>query len=379
MSFHQHYEFLSLDRPLRADELAEVAKISSHASVSPNRFAVSYDYGDLRGNPDEILAKWYDLHLYRSSNSARLAIKLPADLLDAATIEAFEIAEIQEFVVCGSHVLLIWNLEDCDGGWIEDDDVTGEASALAGVRSALLRGELWPLYLGWLSWQPYRDDEGDDDEDGENANDPPIPPGLSAADPTCRALAEFLGVSLDVVAAAAESCPQPSAARTLGEIVGWLATQPTRDKDAALASVLDSSGGDAFATLRQRFAQWRRSAAVAQSQQRTYAELEDRAAVLASERSRGEADRKAQARAAHLDSVAKQATKLWAVVESLRDDRTQSGLEKAVTTLVDLGDAADRQGTRAEFDKKLAVFAAQLSPTRSLHKRLVAAGLVARA
>lgn len=378
MSFHQHYEFLSLDRPLRADELAEVGNISSHASVSPNRFAVSYDYGDLRGNPDEILARWFDLHLYRSSNGARLAIKLPADLLDAATIEAFEIADIQEFVVRGSHILLTWNLEEDDGGWIEDDEVTEEASALAGVRSALLHGELWPLYLGWLSWQPYRDGEDGDGGDDESGEEPPIPPGLSAADPACRALAAFLGVSMDLVAAAAECGPKPNAARTTNDIAAWLATQPTRDKDAALAAVLESGGGDALAALRQRFALWRRSAAVAQSQQRTYAELADRASVLASERSRAEADRKARARAAHLDSVAKQATKLWAVVEGLRDDRTQSGLEKAVSTLVDLRDAAARQGTRAEFDKKLAVFAATLSPTRSLHKRLVAAGLVAK-
>jgi hypothetical protein len=378
MSFHQHYEFLSLDRPLRADELAEVGKISSRASVSPNRFAVSYDYGDLRGNPDEILLRWFDLHLYRSSNGARLAIKLPADLLDEATIEAYEIDGIQEFVVRGNHVLLIWDLEDEDGDWIEDEEVTSEASALAGVRSALLRGELWPLYLGWLSAQPYRDDESGDEGDDESGDEPAIPPGLSAADPGCSALAAFLGVSMDLVSAAAECGPKPNAARTASDIAAWLAAQPTPDKDAALAAVLESGGGDALAALRQRFALWRRSAAVAQSQQRTYAQLAERAAVLASERSRAEADRKARARAAHLDSVAKQATKLWAVVEGLRDDRTQSGLEKAVSILVDLGDAADRQGTRAEFDGKLAAFAATLSPTRSLHKRLVAAGLVAK-
>jgi hypothetical protein len=137
--------------------------------------------------------------------------------------------------------------------------------------------------------------------------------------------------------------------------------------------------GDALPALRQRFAAWRKSQlAPAQNPHRTVAELLASAKVIAETRKGLEAERKARERAAHLDTIARAATKLWAEMPRLAEDRSRTAPQLAVDRLRDLRDAADKHGTRADFDKRLAAFVAGLSQTRKLYLLLSAAGLVGK-
>jgi hypothetical protein len=51
MSEYQCYEFVALDRPLTAKQMAELRKISTRAEISPTRFWNEYHWGDLKADP----------------------------------------------------------------------------------------------------------------------------------------------------------------------------------------------------------------------------------------------------------------------------------------------------------------------------------------
>ena len=51
MSEYQCYEFVALDRPLIAKEMAELRGISTRAEITPTRFWNEYHWGDLKADP----------------------------------------------------------------------------------------------------------------------------------------------------------------------------------------------------------------------------------------------------------------------------------------------------------------------------------------
>ena len=67
MSEYQYYEFRAIDRPLNTEEMASLRSLSSRAEISPRRLAVTYNYGDFRGDPIKLMHKHFDLMVYLSS------------------------------------------------------------------------------------------------------------------------------------------------------------------------------------------------------------------------------------------------------------------------------------------------------------------------
>jgi hypothetical protein len=51
MSEYQYYEFLAIDRPLGAEELAYVRTLSSRVQPTPTQATFTYSVGDFRGDP----------------------------------------------------------------------------------------------------------------------------------------------------------------------------------------------------------------------------------------------------------------------------------------------------------------------------------------
>jgi hypothetical protein len=64
VSEYQCYEFVALDRPLTSDEMAELRSISTRADISPTRFWNEYQWGDLKADPQRLLARYFDAFLY---------------------------------------------------------------------------------------------------------------------------------------------------------------------------------------------------------------------------------------------------------------------------------------------------------------------------
>ena len=64
MSEYQYYEFLALDRPLTEEQRAELRSISSRAEITATRFVNEYQWGDLKGDPRQMVERYFDAFLY---------------------------------------------------------------------------------------------------------------------------------------------------------------------------------------------------------------------------------------------------------------------------------------------------------------------------
>ncbi len=63
MSEYQYYEFLAMDRPLDERGMAELRAISTRAAITPTHFSNEYSYGSLKANRDELLERYFDVHV----------------------------------------------------------------------------------------------------------------------------------------------------------------------------------------------------------------------------------------------------------------------------------------------------------------------------
>jgi hypothetical protein len=54
MSEYQYYEFLAIDGPLTSEEMAALRALSTRAHITPVSFTNFYNWGDFKGNPDDL-------------------------------------------------------------------------------------------------------------------------------------------------------------------------------------------------------------------------------------------------------------------------------------------------------------------------------------
>jgi hypothetical protein len=112
-------------------------------------------------------------------------------------------------------------------------------SAIVGVRSELAAGDLWGLYLAWLSayggWERDEDAFGDEAED---AVEPPLPAGLGSLTAPQRALADFLRLDPDLLAVVAQASPElPEVKEVPAALAAHIAGLPGGEKDRLLVLV----------------------------------------------------------------------------------------------------------------------------------------------
>jgi hypothetical protein len=277
MSEYQYYEFLAVDRPLTADEQAEVRQLSTRARITATSFTNEYHWGDFKGSPDEMMQRYYDAHLYLANwGTHRVMLRLPRTLLDPAVAEEYCVGDLVQVSVSGEFVILDLTSEDEPGEWAGDDE--DSLSAIVGVRSELAAGDLRPLYLAWLSaygeWE--RDEDAFDDED-EDDMEPPVPAGLGSLTAPQRALADFLRLDPDLLQVAAEASPGLTEATVdAATLATHIAELPGSDKDKLLMLV----GQDQAARARMELLRGLRAGPDIQSAsgpRRTVAELLDTA------------------------------------------------------------------------------------------------------
>ncbi|MDD5482748.1 MAG: hypothetical protein PHP98_03745 [Kiritimatiellae bacterium] len=54
----------AVDRRLTEDEQEPVQGLSSHIEVSPSSAVVTYSWGDFKHDPEDVLVRYFDAHLY---------------------------------------------------------------------------------------------------------------------------------------------------------------------------------------------------------------------------------------------------------------------------------------------------------------------------
>ncbi len=373
MSEYQYYEFLALDRPLTAEQRAELRSISTRAEITATRFVNEYQWGDLKGDPQKMVERYFDAFLYLANwGTRRLMFRLPRGVLDSETAEQYCYTDTASLIETGSHLILSLYVDrEPDDYWEEPG---GQLAAMVQARSELAAGDLRLLYLAWLL--ALQSDEVDDED-----TEPPVPAGLGNLSASLQALVDFFEIDEDLIAVAAASSPSIQEPEGMA---GWIASLPAEEKDALLARVAAGEGAQVRALLLRRFRT--ASGPPPAAPARTAAELRqaagDRKAARtkAAEQRRREAEaRRAAAQAAayakHLDQLATRTEAAWEKAAELIETKRPRDYDLAVSLLRDLQALADRQEDSAAFRKRFLELRAQHQRKPSLLDRFDQAGL----
>lgn len=115
----------------------------------------------------------------------------------------------------------------------------------------LLRGDLRPLYLGWLAGAG-----GGELRDG--VLEPEVPPGLSDLSTPQQALVEFLEIDPDMLVAASAGSARvsPTDAEEGNGLDAWLGEWSRAEMVAVLKQIAQGQGHEAERGVRSRHAAW---------------------------------------------------------------------------------------------------------------------------
>jgi hypothetical protein len=377
---YQYYEFLAIDRPLDARQLAELRALSTRARISPSRFVNTYQWGDFRGDPRALMTQYFDAFLYTANwGTRRLMLRLPSRLLDPSTARRYCHTDSASAWAAGKIVILDLSREDQDGSW--EDEEYGEESlgSIIPARAELATGDLRLLYLAWLL-SVESGELGDDDAE------PPIPPGMAALNAPLRSLVDFLRLDEDLIAVAAEASeeekdPSPSPQK----LKRWVAMLPARERDALLVRLVLGDDVHLRAELLRR-SHGESTNGPQHREPRTVAELRDAAAarrvererLAAIERARKRAGRErdaALARDKRLEELALHDEQAWGQVDASIATKKPAGYDSAVELLSDLRAVSERKGRPEAFAKRFAQLREQHLKKSSLLDRFDRAGL----
>jgi hypothetical protein len=365
MSEYQYYEFVAVDRPLTSKQQDELRAVSTRGRISSSSFVNDYQWGDLKADPREWMERYFDAHLYLANwGTHRIALRLPRAALDPATAARYCVGGAAESWTTRTHVIVDLHSEDEDGveDWVDPE---GRLAAIVPARSELAAGDMRPLYLAWLLVVQER--QLDEDE-----LEPPVPAGLGELSGPQRALADFLRLDPDLLAAAAETSDPLTVTAPSALVLGrWVKALPEPDKDELLLRVLRGDGALLRSEMLRRFHGTKADQPIEGG--RTVSEL-----LAAAERAwarRREATRKresAERRRRELQAAAVQAKRLevlagnparaWKQVDALIAAKRAKEYDAAVTLLEDLYALAAR-------DDDLAGFAVRMGRLREQNTR----------
>ncbi|HEV8719635.1 MAG TPA: hypothetical protein VGW77_03235 [Candidatus Binatia bacterium] len=380
MSEYQYYEFQALDRPLTQHQISELRAFSSRAQITPYSFVNEYNWGDFKGNPSQWMERYFDAFLYFANwGSRRFMLRLPQKLLDPKTVAAYSQDENFSYRQKDDYIVLSFDAEIEDYEW---DEEKSSLASLVTIRSDLTHGDHRALYLGWLLAVQFQ-------EVPDDVLEPTVPPRLGELSDSLDCLAWFLGIDGDLISAAAErSAHQQSSIPCRGEISEWVRTLPSAEKDAIVTRLIDGDAPHLSAEVRQR-AIFEISGGVRPDEQprRTAGEIRTRAATIAAERKRKEAEQRAREKATReraeaderkkrLESLAGKETDLWSTVDKLISTKQPRRYDQAVSLLQDLHDLAALKGKDSEFKFRVGALQRQNSGKSTLIERFRKAKLL---
>jgi hypothetical protein len=311
MSEYQSYEFLALDHPLTAKQMEELRAISTRAKITPTRFWNEYQWGDLKANPEKLLERYFDAHLYLANwGTHRLLLRIPAASVDQKNLRTYFRGDAAHVRIAGEHVIFNLCSEDEERDFEES---RGSLAAIAPVRTELMRGDLRVAYLAWLLTVQAGDVPEEDVE-------PPAPAGLAALTKPQAKMVEFLRIDEDLISAAADGSDQPS------EALGGERRRAFRAEGTPARAAGHRTVAELLAAAER------------------HREQRERAEAQRAERSKKAAQAK---RNKHLDALAKRADAAWTELEALVE---KSDYEKAMKLATDLRDLAKRDGASVPFE-----------------------------
>jgi hypothetical protein len=365
-----------------------VRSLSTRARISSTSFVNEYHWGDFRGNPNRLMERYYDAHLYVANwGTHRVMLRLPCDLLDLDVVEEYCVDEQVSAWVTDGFIVFDFTSEDHAGEFDFDYDVQALLSAIVGVRAELATGDLRALYVGWLAaYGVWERDEDAFDRAADDDLEPPVPPGLDTLTAAQRALADFLRLDADLLAIAAQTSPPlEDVADDPGELA-WVTRLPVAEKDRLLGRVVQGDAARVRMELLRRFRGDATPTTPHVPARRTVADLLDDTARRRADRERRLADQRAEdevrreqaralARARRLDELAGEEDAAWSRVEAMIATRKPAEYNAAVTLLTDLQALAEREGRHHTFTVRTTALRHTHARKPSLIERLNRAGI----
>lgn len=384
MSEYQYYEFQAIDRPLGESESRALRALSTRARITSTSFVNTYEWGDFKGNPGELMEKCFDAFLHLANwGTHELMLRVPRRFLDSKTASLYAVGDHFAIKVKDENVILAFFSDDESGGdWVDGD---GWLSSLVPLRADLIRGDLRALYLGWLLGIQAG-------VLGDDAIEPPVPPGLDELTGSLKSFVEFLRIDENLIETAARQSPRLGALGNDKELKAWVCALPEAEKNALLYGLIGKEDRHLGAELLQRFSRARAVSNFALAnvlpvpKERTVSELRSAAERLTQERRRKAQElearervlrerEQAEARAKYLDQLAKREPSVWREVEILAGTLRPRDYDQAVKLLVDLRDLSSMQDHAAEFQKRFEQLRAACAKKTSLLRRMEKAGL----
>lgn len=360
--------------------MASLRKLSTRADITPVSFINVYNFGDFKGDPEKLMAQFFDAHIYVANwMTATFMVSVPIDTLTKEMAQAFRVPYILEFKETKSRWIITWNLEESENyDRFGMEDGSGWMAHLAPIREELLQGDMRSLYIGWLA---SASEERMDDDDLE----PLALDGLADLTPAQIALAEFIEANKDWLTGCGIGRPSfKSSDIQPQEMAAWIDALPPEKSKAVLLELLKGNGKQAERKLKKQFMAWQQALKGEQTElpRRTVSELRKNAEAGRKIRLEQKARKKRQReikrqkeREAYLKKLSGDFPKAWKTVQKTVLRGSGLAYDETCGILIDMAEAYRLGGNQKEFRQKLKEFIADHSRRKALIKRLVKAGL----
>ena len=370
MSEYQYYEFQAIDRPLTQEERAAICELSSRVKPTATTASFNYSYGNFRGDPKQVLARYFDIMYYITNwGTQQLMFRFPTSLINRETIELYCIDNYISLSFAGDWAILDWEFSQEEGfnDWIEGEGILSE---LIGLRQEILQQDYRGLYLAWLKAIDLSEGYIDIDK---TQLEPPLPPGLGQLSAAQKAFTEIfeLDEHLLNVACASSGKLTTISEQTWQQAISQLSASERQDFLLRLAK----GEHNLSAKLKQKLSQLIPTSPASNQPRRTIQELLEAAAEegkKAEKRRQQEAEAK---RIEELQTLAKREAQVWQQVESLIQKAQSKSYDEAVKLLVKLRDLAEYQNGLPVFQECLNQIYEQYSNRSGLKRRLQEIGL----
>jgi len=369
MSEYQYYEFRAVDRPLTDREQAELRKLSTRATITAYHFSNVYRWGRFKGPVDEMVERYFDAHLYVANwGTRRLVLRLPLRHFDSQRASPYLEENRLPVRRTAEHVILRFAIDET---WSDDIQGEGWLTSLLPLRQELLSGDFRSLYLGWLARAALGQLSADEEE-------PPVPPGLRSLSSALTALVDFLLIPPELLEVAARASADAEAPVPREQLETWVHGLPAPEKDDLLLRLMDKAAALPGLELRHCFqaGQARAPEKVPPCRRMVGTLLRD-AVTLQRDKERRAKEQQAATREKELEALAARGPAAWEQVDQLFATRRPTDHAAGVRLLVDLREIARRQGTEAEFTRRVSQLRERNARRAGLISRMDKEGLSA--
>ena len=358
MSEYQYYEFVTVDKQLSRDEIDRLRSISTRADISSTRFCNTYNYGDLKAEPEQMLLDYFDAFIYVTNFAfQRFIIKLPKECFKANRLKPYFPGDGYQSSFKSKKEG--WLLEFCysnengydDDGWVEGE---GWIDSLLSIRSELIKGDYRSLYLAWLAEIESMDRAGNLPV---NLEEPPVPIGLDNLTASQSALCKFLKLPAPIVEAAARGSADSDSPDLEQLVDQWLTTQ-SKDRNQQLlkALLLDETGITRTKQVAAIVQNQQDSASDAQGKPRTVAELRTGGNTIEKEMREAERQKEQKALEKYIQEVAAREPAYWSRLEELFEKRGSASVYEEIRKKIGiLGLVAQVNNRLPDFEHRVCV------------------------